>query len=127
VRRIFLILILALGAASYFPRSRAVLRNFIAPVVDPLLRQQSLQEMQRIASELGLRERENVNGLPEPRAFETWLSSRVPGSLHRDAWSGAYALVVTSDSFFVTSPGPDGAAGTEDDLRVARARAFRSR
>lgn len=117
--RAVLVVLVALGAALYFPRSRAVLLDTIAPVLNPMLGWATRGEMRAMARDLEQR----VNtGRPIPtnrQEFETWLANNYQaGDSRTDSWGNLYELERWADSFAVVSPGPDGEVGTDDDIRV---------
>ena len=63
MKAIFLFLI-ALGAALYFPQSRAVVVDLASPVLTPVLRWSTRGEMERIVGDL---ETEDQTGRALPR------------------------------------------------------------
>lgn len=111
--------LVALGAALYFPSSRAVLLDTVAPVLNPALGWATRGEMRAMARDLEQR----VNtGRPIPgnrQEFETWLENNYQaGDSRTDSWGNLYSLERWTDSFAVVSPGPDGELGSGDDIRV---------
>lgn len=113
--KIILMLLVALAAALYFPRSRAVVLDFAAPVLNPAFHLATKAEMEKIARDIQTYERE-TGRLPEPRLFEEWLEGRYAGDATRDSWGNTYILVVRPNAFDVVSMGPDGRQGNSDDI-----------
>jgi hypothetical protein len=58
--------------------------------------------------------------IPSPSAFSDWLRTSVSHADGRppelDQWGKAYRLDALEDGFVISSDGPDGVRGTEDDL-----------
>jgi hypothetical protein len=115
--RILIVLALALGAAFYFPESRAWILETVAPAANPAYRWMSHQQMNQIVVDLEVRV-QSGESLPTARGeFDAWLNDRYPQQRSReDAWGTRYQLRVQGDRFQVLSAGPDGVFGTEDDL-----------
>lgn len=113
--KIFLMLLVALAAALYFPSSRAVVLEYAAPVLNPAFHLATKAEMEKIARDIQTYERE-TGRLPEPRLFEDWLEGRYAGDATRDSWGNTYILVVRPNAFDVVSMGPDGRQGNSDDI-----------
>ena len=114
--KIFVFLLLAFGAALYFPSSRAVIRDTLAPVLNPVLAWQTRSEMDQIARELQMINREG-QALPERgEQFDAWMGRNFQGGDREDAWGNPYTLTVWPDSFGIVSKGPDLEVGTPDDI-----------
>ena len=112
---IFLLLIL-LGAALYFPQSRPVVVDTLAPVIDPVLTWQTKGEMDRIVRELKSMT-EQGTALPAPGdRFRRWMEGQFFGGAKTDAWGTDYTLQSDRDQLLVVSNGPDQRLGTADDL-----------
>lgn len=120
--KILLVLLLALAAALYFEGSRAVILEKTKPVLDPYFVMATKSEMEKIAQDLQLFERENFGRLPDNRAFPAWLERNYAGGAGVDSWGSAYEYTLGRDSFYIRSPGPDQLRGTGDDLVDARSR-----
>jgi hypothetical protein len=120
--RLLLLILLGVVTWIYFPESRVFAADAVRPVLTPVFRWQTKQEMTRVAHELELREREGY-GLPDSRRFRVWLTTSFTGEATVDSWGTPYALELQRDSFAVVSWGPDGLPTTADDLQVARRRA----
>jgi len=116
VGKLFLILVLGLGMALYFPRSRAVVLDVSRPVLNPVLVWQTKSELDKIVRELQALNREGRR-LPEPgREFQAWMERSFQGGSLLDSWGSSYTLRIWMDSLAVVSPGPDLVVGTEDDI-----------
>lgn len=113
--KILLIVAVAIAAAFYFPRTRAVVLDVAAPVLNPMFSMATGAEMDKIAREVQTYERASGR-LPDPREFESWLGGRYTGDAIRDSWGNVYVLVVRRDEFDILSFGPDGIRGTDDDI-----------
>lgn len=114
--KLFLFLILALGAALYFPQTRPVVVETLAPVMNPVLAWQTRSEMDQIARELQMINREG-QALPERgEEFLAWMGRNFQGGSSVDAWGNVYSLVVWDDSVGIVSRGPDLEVNTGDDL-----------
>ena len=124
--KVFLIAIIGLAAAMYFPDTRATVLDKGEPVLRPMLIWNAEREIEEIIS--GLQQMENVERrLPEKREWVKWLEERYAGDASRDAWGSIYQLVVTDDSLAVVSNGPDREMKTEDDIRDVRVRNWRAK
>jgi hypothetical protein len=119
--KLFLVLIVALAAALYFPRSRAVVMRYGAPVLNPAFRMATKAEMDKISRDVQVFERE-TGRLPDPNNFPQWLERRYAGDVAEDSWGNTYVLVVRDRSFDILSMGPDGDRGTPDDILETRNR-----
>lgn len=114
--KFFLIMVLAFGAAMYFPQTRPALMDLLRPVLNPVFVWQTKSEMDQVLRELQLLNREG-RAIPEPGApFQAWMERNFQGGSLRDSWGSPYALNVWLDSLGVVSPGPDLEIDTEDDV-----------
>jgi hypothetical protein len=97
-------------------------------MLNPVLRWTTSQELRRIAEDLEAAQ-SGLGTLPTGRGeFDLWLTDRYREESARvDAWGTRYTLLVRNDSFYVSSAGPDGRFGTEDDLAQGRGMAPRAR
>ena len=106
--RLFLLLLVALGAGFYFPESRAILVERLQPALNPGYRWASGGEMKQIVRDL--QEWERVGrGLPVGRGeFEPWLRNRYQMlESTMDSWGTTYRLEVRGRVVRVISAGPD--------------------
>lgn len=122
--RLFLLLLLALGAGLYFEQSRTAILEFASPAVQPALRWMTNQELQQIAGDL--EEYVVSRGSLPARAgeFESWLRDRYrDDKFHTDSWGTPYRLRLASGGQFrVISAGTDQEFDTEDDLTAEGSR-----
>ncbi|MDT8341703.1 MAG: hypothetical protein RQ751_09350 [Longimicrobiales bacterium] len=125
--RVFLVALAALAAAFYFDGSRAWLLNKGKPVIDPYFVMATRSEMEKIAQDLQIWERENFGRLPDERGFRDWLERNYAGGAGVDSWGSGYRYTLGRDSFYIRSPGPDAVRGTEDDIVEARPRSVARR
>ncbi len=122
--RIFLILLVALGAGLYFPESRAFLLEKAGPLLEPVNKWTTTSEMDQIVRDLEVWEK-GGRKFPDGRGeFPDWLGSRYQVEENTlDAWGTQYQLNVQSNAFTLISAGPDRAFNTPDDIRIAGSRA----
>lgn len=113
--KIILTFLVALAAALYFPKSRAVLIDVAGPVLNPMFSMATSAEMEKIAREVQTYER-TTGRMPEPRNFQRWLEDRYAGDAMQDSWGGDYTLEIRRNQFDIVSPGPDGLLNTDDDI-----------
>lgn len=118
--RIVVMLAIALAIGLVFPTSRAVIIEYSAPVINPYLRMSTEAEMQDVADELKMYQRENFEQLPSERQFPAWLASRFTGDGSLDGWGNTYEYRLTRDEMLLVSWGPDGERNTDDDIVVTR-------
>ena len=124
--KLFLIAIIGLGVALYFPDTRASVLEKGEPVLRPMLIWNAEREMEEIIS--GLQQVENIERrLPEKGEWVRWLDNRYAGDASRDPWGSLYLYEVQDDSFAVASNGPDREMKTDDDLRDVRVRNWRAK
>ncbi len=137
MKRLFLVLVVAGGAALTVPDLRARARphlepafgdvmdwwaDRLQPVVDPALRWSATNELRTVLR--SLREASQMGQpLPDPARFPTYVMQKhVSGRGGNDPWGTPYYLIVTPDSLIGGSAGPDGERGTADDIRVSVSR-----
>ena len=114
--KLFVFLLLALGAALYFPKTRPVVLDTLAPVLNPVLSWQTRSEMDQIARELQMINREG-QALPERgEEFQAWMGRNFQGGSSVDGWGNPYSLLIWEDSVGIRSRGPDLEINTTDDL-----------
>jgi hypothetical protein len=114
--KFFILLILLLGAAFYFPQTRPMMLDVLAPVLNPVLTSQTTGEIQQINREL-----QTLTGtgqsIPTPGVnFQDWMNRNFQGGSSLDAWGNPYSLRVWRDSVGVVSRGPDQEINTPDDI-----------
>ena len=126
--KLILILLLALGAGLYFPQTRGVIMEFVAPALNPLLAWQTRGEMEQIARELQNLNRQGDPLPAEGEEFGHWVARRFQGGSSLDAWGHSYSLKIWPDSVGIISSGPDAQVRTGDDiLHTARIQRQRRR
>jgi len=114
--KVVLLLLILLGASLYFPQTRPVVVDMLAPVMNPFLTWQTQAEMDRIGRELQSLNRRGAD-LPAPGvSFHSWMGSTFYGPDRTDAWGIDYTLKVWLDSIGLVSNGPDLEIGTADDI-----------
>lgn len=123
VGRLLLVLAVVLGIGLYLPDSRALMAEWVSPLMEPGQRWMTNQEMRQIASDFGIHL--GGQGLTPLRRgeFDTWLDGRYPQARSRlDGWDTRYIARVTRSGFEIVSAGPDGVFETSDDIVVAGTR-----
>lgn len=120
--RLILILLLALATWSYFPETRAMLFRAAQPVVLPVAKWGTKDEMSQVARNAVTHER-LTGHLPAGREWLGWLDDRYAArEVRLDPWGSTYQLQASQDSVWVISLGPDRIRDTEDDFSVAAPR-----
>jgi len=116
VAKVVIGLLILLGAAAYFPKTRPVVVDTLGPVMNPVLTWQTKGEMNRLGRELQTVNREGGN-LPIPGAdFHNWMNRHFLGGATTDAWGVDYTMRTWRDSIGIVSNGPDLEIGTTDDI-----------
>jgi hypothetical protein len=124
--KVFLIAIVGLAVALYFPDTRASVLEKAEPAIRPMLVWNAEREIEEIIT--GLQQMENVERrLPEKREWVKWLERRYAGDASRDPWGSVYIFEVKDDSFAVLSNGADREMKTADDIRDVRVRNWRAK
>ena len=120
--RLVLLVLLALVTWLYFPETRAMLADVAEPIVTPIVRWSTEEEMRQVGRNVV--EHERLTGqLPMGSSWLGWLDYRYPvEDMKRDPWDTVYQLEVTRDSVVIISLGPDRTRQTEDDFYVAAPR-----
>lgn len=115
--KFIIVLLVALGAAFYFPESRSMLLDASEPVLNPVLRWSTRGEMRRIVRDLEAQSQTGRNFPLDQEAFVDWMGDNYQGvTSTMDPWGTVYSLRLRSRSFSVVSPGPDGELDTGDDV-----------
>ena len=116
--RLFLLTTLMIFLWLYFPETRAIIFDVAEPIVFPIQRWSTEDEMARIGRNVV--EHERLTGeIPSLGEWLGWLDARYDSEeVKRDPWDRVYQLEVTPDSVAVLSFGPDRTRGTDDDFRV---------
>lgn len=120
--RLILLVLLAIVTWIYFPETRAILLDVAEPVVLPIQRWSTSEEMAQVARNVV--EHERLTGsLPAGGEWLGWLDYRYPvEEAAMDPWGSLYQLEVWADSVGIVSLGPDRTRLTEDDFRVVTSR-----
>jgi hypothetical protein len=120
--KLFLMCVLAVVTWAYFPETRAMLLDLAEPIVLPLARWSTQEEMAQVARNVV--DQERLTGeLPSGPAWLGWLKSRYASrEATLDPWGSTYQLDASRDSVWVLSLGPDRTRDTADDFRVATPR-----
>jgi hypothetical protein len=120
--RLVLLILLALATWSYFPETRAMLFRAVEPVVLPVVKWGTQDEMSQVARNAV--DHERLTGqLPVGGAWLDWLDYRYLAREARvDPWGSTYQVAASADSVWVISLGPDRIRDTEDDFSVAAPR-----
>jgi len=115
--RLLLLLLVVLGVGLYRPDSRAIILDYASPLATPALRWMTNQELGQIMDDLEVVQGSGQAFPSRPEEFDAWLNRRYPQEGSRmDAWGNRYRLSLSATHFRVTSAGPDGVFGTEDDI-----------
>jgi hypothetical protein len=122
VTRLALLSVLAVLVWLYFPETRAIVLDIGEPIVVPLARWSTHEEMAQMARNVV--DQERLTGtIPSGAAWLGWLRVRYASpEATLDPWRSTYQLDVAKDSVWVVSFGPDRTRGTLDDFRVASSR-----
>ena len=120
--KLLLLCVLALLTWYYFPETRAILFDVAEPVVVPLARWSTEEEMAQVARNVV--DHERLTGvLPKGGEWLEWLRARYASTdMTQDPWDSTYQLESSPDSVWILSYGPDRTRNTEDDFRVATPR-----
>jgi hypothetical protein len=120
--RLILLIILALVTWIYFPETRAMLLDAAEPIVLPVQRWSSREEMAQLGRHV--LDHERLTGeIPSGAAWLGWLDFRYASDeAARDPWGTYYQLLVWDDSVAIVSYGPDRTRLTEDDFQVVTPR-----
>jgi hypothetical protein len=121
-RLLILMVVLAVVTWLYFPETRAILLDFAEPVVLPVMRWGTEEEMATVGRNAVDHER-LTGGLPTGPEWLGWLQYRyVSEEARTDPWGSTYQLEVSNDSVWTLSYGPDRTRGTPDDFRISTPR-----
>ena len=115
--RLLIVLAILLAVGLYLPDSRALVVDWVEPVLQPGRRWMTSQELRQIAQDLDIY-MESRGGAPLRRGeFDSWLDRRYPQLRSRlDSWDTRYGAELTRSAVRVISAGPDRQFGTADDL-----------
>jgi hypothetical protein len=121
--KLILLILVGLGAALYFPDSRQFLAERSMPLLNPVFRWQTADEMDQIVRDLRTYEQEHYNQLPARDEWGAFLERTYSGDQTVDSWGSRYHYMFQRDSFVIVSYGPDKVYGTDDDIRNGGIRA----
>jgi hypothetical protein len=114
--KVIILLLIFLGAALYFPRTRPIVVDTLGPVLNPVLTWQTKGEMDRIGRELESLSRQGDDLPTSVDSFQNWMAKNFLGGAKTDAWGTDYALRVERLSMHIVSNGPDKEINTADDI-----------
>lgn len=122
MRKLFLLTILAVLTWYYFPETRAILLDVTEPIVLPIMKWSTEEEMTTVGRNAV--DHERLTGeLPAGSTWLEWLEYRYLSEESRvDPWGTTYQLEASKDSVWTLSYGPDRIRGTEDDFRISTPR-----
>jgi len=122
VGRLFLLVVLGFSAAYYFPDSRQMLLEAGEPLMVPIARWTTKEEMSQIGRDVVAYE-QSTGQVPDRRGWLDWLDWRYSlDESKQDAWGTTYQLKVWADSVGVLSYGADRTRNTEDDFTIVTLR-----
>lgn len=125
--RLILLIVLGLSAVYYFPDSRQMLMEASEPIMVPIVRWTTKEEMSQVGRDVVAYE-QTTGQLPDRRGWLDWLEWRYTlEDSKKDAWDTVYELKVWADSVGVMSYGPDRTRNTDDDFTVVTLRERRRR
>lgn len=120
--KLILIALVGLGAALYFPDTRASIMEQVVPAVEPALApirlRQTKGRLKTIAKDLTGYGRLYDKLPPDQEGFQRWLFGQYAApSSYEDSWQQSFQYTLGGgEGFLVRSAGPDLTFGTEDDL-----------
>ncbi|MEM7415018.1 MAG: hypothetical protein AAF389_05930 [Gemmatimonadota bacterium] len=120
--RLILLTLLAIVTWLYFPETRAIVLGVAEPIVTPIVRWSTEEDMAQIARNVV--EHERLTGtMPAGSGWLAWLDYRYAAEdMYTDPWGSIYQMEATVDSVRVVSFGPDRVRMTDDDFGVSTAR-----
>ena len=120
--RLILLIILGVCAAYYFPDSRQMMLEASEPVLSPIARWTTREEMSQLGRDVVAYE-QTTGQLPDRRGWIGWLDWRYTlDDSKQDAWDTVYELKAWADSVGIQSYGPDRTRNTDDDFIVVTLR-----
>ena len=116
--RLALLILLGILTWYYFPETRAIILDVAEPVVVPIIRWSTEEEMGQVGRNVVAHER-LTGQMPSGANWLGWLEYRYPtDELKTDPWGSTYQLLVWPDSVAILSLGPDRTRQTGDDFTV---------
>ena len=126
-RLLFLVIVLGVVAAYYFPDSRQAIENAADPLIAPIVKWSAKGEMAQVGRNV-VEHEAFMGALPDRRNWSGWLDWRYAVDDYKeDPWGSRYQLRVWADSVPIISLGPDRTRSTEDDFSVVSPRERRRR
>ena len=123
IGRLLLILGLSLGVGLYLPDSRAIIIDWLEPVLQPGYRWMTRQELREIARNLDTYLEGRGSDPLRESDFNAWLQVTYPQASSRfDSWGTRYSAEASRRGVLVFSAGPDRRFRTADDLDWEEAR-----
>ncbi len=116
VKKLLMILFLALAVGMAIPSSRAEIASWGEPITDGIGERLVPRRIEAMADQLDVR-LDRAEGLPD--RFDGWLRRDYTGA-PEDPWGNIYYLVQGRRDYTVGSMGPDGVQGTDDDISITR-------
>lgn len=120
--RLILLILLGLSAAYYFPDSRQMMLEVSEPILVPIARWTTREEMSQLGRDVVAYE-QTTGQIPDRRGWLEWLDWRYTlDDSKQDAWDTVYELKAWADSVGIQSYGPDRTRNTDDDFIVVTLR-----
>ena len=120
--RLLLLVALGVSVAYYFPDSRQMLLEAAQPIMVPIVRWTTREEMRQLGRDVVAYE-QTTGQLPDRRGWLDWLEWRYTmDDSKQDAWDTVYELRVWADSVGIRSYGPDRTRNTDDDFTIVTLR-----
>jgi len=117
INKILLLALVVLAVGMAVPSTRArITESAITPVLDDIGKRLTPRRLDAMANQLDVR---LSRGEGFPGVFDGWLRRDYSGP-ELDPWENPWYLNVGRREYTVGSMGPDGVAGTDDDLTVSR-------
>lgn len=127
MRKLFLIIVLAIAVSYVVPDTRRLAADLLRPLWAPVVRWNTREEMKQVGRDV-VNHEVTSGRLPDRRSWVDWLDWRYPmDELKLDHWGSTYQLRVWADSVAIISYGPDRIRNTEDDIQVSTPRERRRR
>ena len=114
--KLILTILIVLGLGMAIPSTRAMMETKAAPFIDGIKGKVVPGRLQAMADQLAARV---GRGEGFPNNWPGWLE-RDFSSSPQDPWGNLYFLQIGRNDFTVGSMGPDGKAGTPDDIKLNR-------
>lgn len=116
VKKLMMLLFLALAVGMAIPSSRAEIASWGKPITDGIGERLVPRRIEAMADQLDAR-LNRAEGLPT--GFDGWLRRDYTGA-PEDPWGNIYYLAQSRRDYTVGSMGPDGVQGTDDDISITR-------